>query len=131
MNSYPGVRADPNIPPGIRMLAFLGPSVILLLVAAIAGAQLFRHGRRAYALAGLLALMVLYAGLLDALVLQRRCLLAADSNQPEAVREQALAGMIRGTFFHRGTAASRVRKLAADAATPESLRQFANLCVNE
>ena len=131
MNSYNGVRSDPNVPPGIRMLAFLGPSAVLLLIAAIAGAHLLRHGRRAYALAGLLALMVLYAGLLDALVLQRRSRLAADSNQPEAARAQALAGMIRGTFFHSGTASSRVRALAADAATPDSLRKFANVIVNE
>ncbi|MCX6879038.1 MAG: hypothetical protein NTW21_35300 [Verrucomicrobia bacterium] len=125
INSYPGVRFDPEAPPGIRMLVFLGPSVVLLLLAAIAGAAVFRSGRRAYAFAGMLALMVLYAGVLDAMVLQRRANLANDAGQAESVRALALSGMLDGTFFHGGAAVARIRGIAADPATPEYLRQDA------
>ena len=58
-NSYPGVRHDRHAPPGVRMIAFLGPAVVLLLAAAVAGSVCFRRGRRAPAFAGLLAGMVL------------------------------------------------------------------------
>jgi len=125
INSYPGVRFDANLPPGIRMLDFLGPSAFLLLIAAIAGAAWARRGRRALAFAGLLALMVLYAGLLDEMVLRRRADLTINGGRPESVRALALGGMLRGTFFHRGAALERLREIAADPAIPEGLRQDA------
>jgi len=124
-NSYAGVRFDPNMPPGIRMLAFLGPSAFLLGLAAIAGSVVFRRGWRVPAFAGLLALMVLFAGWLDAMVLHRRADLTTDSEQAESVRCHALSGMVRGTFFHRGTAVARVRALATDRSVPGPLREFA------
>ena len=124
-NSYAGVRYDPNMPPGVRMLAFLGPSAFLLGLAAVAGSVVFRRGRRSLAFAGLLALMVLFAGWLDAMVLHRRTDLTTDSKQVESVRFHALSGMVRGTFFHHGTAVARVGALAADPAVPEPLREFA------
>ena len=123
MNSYPGVRFDPDVPPGIRMLAFLGPAAFLLGMAAMAGSVVFRRGWRMPAFAGLLALMVLYAGLLDALVLQRRANVASDPKEPEPVRTMALAGMVRGTFFHRGTAEQEAREIAAHPATLEARPQ--------
>lgn len=125
LNSYRGVRYDPNLPPGIRMLSFLGPAAFLLGLAAIAGALVFRRGWRMPAFAGLLALMVLYAGGLDLMVLRRRAALTKDSSQPEAARFHAMAGMVRGTYFHRGAAVERVRAMAADPALPASLREFA------
>ena len=124
-NSYRGLRDDPNVPPGIRMLRFLGPSALLLLIAAIAAATCFSRGRRAVAFAGWLTLMVLYAGALDGLVLQRRAGLAGDSSAAEPVRATALGGMLRGTFFHRTAALARLRAIAADPALPETLRQDA------
>lgn len=108
------VSYDPSIPPGIRMLIFLGPAVVLLLLAAIAGSALFSRGRRAYAFTGLLACMVLYAGLLDAAVLQRRARLASDPGQSETVRTHSLTGMACGTFFHTGRAAEKIRQIEAE-----------------
>jgi hypothetical protein len=99
--------------------------VVLLLAAAVAGSVGFRRGRRATAFAGLLAGMVLFAGLLDALVMQRRARLATDPRQPESMRVMAMAGMLRGTFFHEGAAAARVRAIANDPANTDTLRQSA------
>ena len=130
-NSYPGVRFDPNAPPGLRMLVFLGPSAFLLLIAAIAGAVCARRGRRSYSFAALLALTVLYAGGLDALVLQRRVGLTIDASQPESVRAMALGRMLHGTFFHTGAARTRIGEIAADPASPESLQQEARSMVHE
>ncbi len=120
-----GVRFDPYAPPGIRMLVFLGPSVVLLLLAAAAGSALVARGRRAVAFTALLAGMVLYAGLLDAVVLQRRASIAADASQPEAVRACALESMHRGTFFHPGLAAARIREIAKDPTTSAFIRSLA------
>jgi hypothetical protein len=92
-------------PPGIRMLMYLGPSVVLLLLAAVAGSGLFPRGWRAIGFTGLLACMVLYAGLLDGLILHRRARIVADANQPEEVRASALENLQGGTFFHTGRAA--------------------------
>lgn len=131
LNSYPGVRFDAKLPPGIRMLDFLGPSAFLLLIAAIAGAACARRGRRAFAFAGLLALMVLYAGLLDEVVLRRRAGLTNDTGRPESVRALALGGMLRGTYFHRGAALARLREIAADPSIPEALRQDARAMAQE
>lgn len=131
LNSYPGVRYDADVPPGIRMLVFLGPPVVLLGFAAIAGSAVFRRGRRAPAFAGLLAIMVLYAGLLDGLVLQRRASLTKDAGQPENVRLTALADMYRGTFFHSGAAAARIRGIVADQSIPRSLREYARAMISE
>ena len=123
--THRGARPEAKMPPGIRMLMFLGPSAFLLGLAAIAGSVVFRSRRRAPAFAGLLALMVLYAGLLDAVALRRRSGLANDSRQPESVRCLAVADMARVTFFHRGSAVDQVRAIAADPAAPASLRAFA------
>ena len=81
--------------------------------------------------AGLLACMVLYAGGLDGLVLQRRMNLTIDAGRPVTVRSMALAGLLRGTFFHRGGALARLRAIAADPTYPESLRQGARAMVQE
>jgi hypothetical protein len=118
-------QLDPTTPPGIRMLVFLGPSVILLLLAAAVGSALFPRGRRAVAFTGLLTGMVLYAGLLDAVILERRARVATDASQPEIVRGNALETMRRGTFFHPGKATARIRQIAADAATPAFVRSLA------
>lgn len=107
------------------MLTFLGPAAGLPLIAAIAGSMCVRSGRRGYAFTGLLAAMVLYAGLLEAMVLRYRTRLTADTNQPEYVREMALVGMYQGTFFHTGTALSRIREIATNPTNPESLRKLA------
>lgn len=69
--------------------------------------------------------MVLYAGLLDAMVLQHRSMLASDANQPASVRMLAMNAMKQGTFFHSATADARIRAIADDPATPPSLRTFA------
>ena len=131
INSYPGVRLDPKVPPGLRMIAFLGPVAVLFLLGAIAGSVCARRGRRGFAFAGLLVLMVLVAGALDAMVLRRRGSLAMDAGQAESVRAMALGGLLRGTFFHRGAALARLGKIAADPAMPESLRQDARAVAGE
>ena len=117
--------------PGIRMLEFLGPSVVLLLLAAVAGSALFPRGRRAVAFTGLLVCMVLYGGLLDVMILERRARVATDASQPEIVRATALEGMRRGTFFHPGRAVERIRQIAADPATPAFVRSLAEGMGNE
>ena len=131
INSYPGVRLDPKAPPGLRMLAFLGPAAVLLLFGALAGSVCACRGRRGFAFAGLLAVMVLVAGALDAMVLRRRVGLATDAGQPESVRAMALGGLLRGTFFHRGAALARLGEIAADPSLPESLRQDARAVIME
>lgn len=98
-SGYRGIRYDDDTPPGIRMLAYLGPSAFLLLIAATAASMCFRFGLRAPAFAGLTAAMVLYVGILDAMVLQRRANLMADSTKPETLRINAMSA-ISGTFFH-------------------------------
>lgn len=108
--------------PGMRMLAFLGPSALLLLLAAIAGSAVFRRGRRDLAFTALLTGMVLYCGLLDFAVLQRRVHLAGDASQPEVVRITALEGMKSGTFFHTGRAVAGLRRIADDPGTTPTLR---------
>ena len=124
-NSNHRSHFDPTLPPGFRMLEFLGPSVLLLLLAAVVGSALFPRGRRALACTGLLACMVLYAGALDALALERRARIVADASQPENVRVAALACLQKSTFFHTGKAAARLRQIAADPATPAFLRASA------
>lgn len=114
-----------NTPPGIQMAIFLGPSVWLLLLAAAVGSGLFRRGRRALGFAGLMVAMVLYAGLLDAVVMQHRARVASEVSQPESVRLSALENLRRGTFFHAGRAAETIRKMAADPSTPPALRAAA------
>lgn len=125
------VRSDPSMPPGIRMIAFLGPAAVLLLLAAIAGSALFARGRRAYAFTGLLACMVLYAGGLDAIILQRRALLASDPKQSETIRMQSVHGMARGTFFHTGRAVAMIRQIAEDSANPAFIRSQAEALANQ
>lgn len=125
MNSYPGILADSHAPPGIRMLAFLGPAAFLLLLAAIAGAALFRRGRRQAAFTILLAPLVWYAGRLDSMVVQHRAAFLADASQPASQRALAMTDLLGGTFFHTGTARSLLRDFAAAPAQPESLRQLA------
>ena len=124
-HSSHGSQLDPTTPPGIRMLEFLGPSVILLLLAAAVGSALLPRGRRAVAFTGSLTGMVLYAGLLDAVILERRARVATDTSQPETVRATALEGMRRGTYFHPGKATARIRQIAADPATPAFVRSLA------
>jgi hypothetical protein len=109
MNSYPGIRHDPNMPPGIRMLAYLGPAAFLLLLAAAGGSLCFRRGRRGPAFAGLTAAMVLYAGWLDSLVLDRRARVMADSSQSDANRILAMSA-VPGTFFHAKRATALIKQ---------------------
>ena len=130
-HSSHGPRLSSDTPPGIRMLVFLGPSVVLLLLAAIAGSALFPRNRRAVAFTGLLTGMVLYGGLLDSVVLERRARVATDASQPESVRATALDAMQRGTFFHPGKATARIRQIAADPATPAFVRSVAEGMENE
>ncbi len=115
-NSSRRPRLDRSAPPGLRMMVFLGPSALLLLLAAVVGSAWFPQGRRAVGFAGLLAGMVLYAGALDAVVMERRARVAADASQPEIVRAIALDNMRGATFFHTGKAAERVRDLAKSPA---------------
>lgn len=125
-SGYSGGRSmTSSPPPGIQMAIFLGPSVWLLLLAAAVGSGLFRRGRRALGFAGLMVAMVLYAGLLDAVVLQCRARLASEVSQPESVRVRALENLRRGTFFHAGRAAETIRRIAADPSTPADLRALA------
>lgn len=118
-------RSSSNDSPGIRMLAFLGLSTLFLLLAAIAGSAVFRRGWREIAFTALLAGMVLYAGLLEFIVLRYHTRIATDATQPDIVRAAALDGMHFSTFFHTGTAEARIRQIARDPATNATIRSLA------
>ena len=76
---------EPRGLPGIVMLArFVGPAGLLLAVAAGLLAQLFV--RRPLALAGLLAVMVLYVAGMDRLVLRKHLSVARDTNASVVAR---------------------------------------------
>lgn len=117
VSSHTGTRHDPDVPPGIRMFAYVGPSAFLLLLAAIAGSVCFRYGWRGPAFAGLIAAMVVYAGLLDALVLHRRASVMMDSSQPESNRILAMSAM-PGTFFHAKRATFLIDEAAREGKIP-------------
>ena len=123
-SSY-GRQLDQGTPPGIRMMTFLGPSAILLLLASVVGSALFPRRWRALGLTGLLTCMVLYAGLLDGVVMQRRERVATDDSQTEALRASALESLHRGTFFHTGKATAKLREIAAAPRTPAAIRAVA------
>ena len=106
------------------MFAYAGPSAFLLLLAAVCGSMCFRYGRRGPAFAGLTFAMVLYVGLLDAVVLHRRAGVMADPTKPETVRITAMSAMT-GTFFHAKRAGTLIETLLRDPKTPDSLRGIA------
>ena len=108
--------------PGIRMLAYLGPSAFLLLLAAGAGALCFRYGWRAPAFAGLTAAMVIYAGSLDAMVLHRRAGVMTDATQSESNRLHAMSA-IPSTFFHAKRAASVIAEATREGRIRPSVRR--------
>jgi hypothetical protein len=122
--SYRAIGQDRGTPPGIRMFAYTGPSAFLLLLAAVCGSMCFRYGRRGPAFAGLTFALVLYVGLLDAVVLHRRAGVMADSAKPETVRITAMSAMT-GTFFHAKRAGTLIERLLRDPKTPDSLRKIA------
>lgn len=126
-----GRSSSSNEPPGVRMLAFMGLSVIFLLLAAIAGSAVFRRGRRELGFTALLTGMVLYAGLLEFIVLRHNTRLATDAAQPDIVRASALDGMRFSTFFHTGTAEARIRQIAKDPATTPTIRSLAEALRDE
>lgn len=121
-HSYRGTRYDEDAPPGVRMLAYLGPSSVLLLLAAAAGALCFRRGWKRLAFAGLLAGMVLYAGTLDRLVLERRAAVMTDDTKPEIARITAMSAL-SGTFFHAKHAASLIAEARRAGKIPPALQK--------
>jgi hypothetical protein len=121
-SSHTGTRYDPDVPPGMRMFAYLGPSAFLLLLAAIAGSLCFRYGWRGPAFAGLIAAMVLYAGLLDALVLHHRASVMADSSKSESSRILAMSAM-PGTFFHAKRAEFLIDEAVREGKIPSAMRK--------
>lgn len=123
-SGLPRLRDDSNTAPGLRMFAYLGPASWLLVLAAAAGSLCFRRGWRGPAFTGLTACMVLYAGVIDALVLQRRARVIADSGKPESTRVIA-AVSLQGTFFHKARAVELLDEIARDASAPTSLREAA------
>ena len=119
-SSHTGTRYDPDVPPGIRMFAYLGPSAFLLLLAAIAGSLCFRYGWRGPAFAGWIAAMVFYAGLLDALVLHHRTSVMVDSSKTESSRILAMSAL-PGTFFHAKRAAFLIDEAAREGKIPHAM----------
>jgi hypothetical protein len=117
-------RHDGDTPPGIRMFDYAGPSVFLLLLAAVCGSMCFRYGRRGPAFAGLTFALVLYLGLLDAVVLHRRAGVMADPTKSETIRITSMSAMT-GTFFHAKRAGTLIERLLQDPKTPETLRGIA------
>lgn len=113
-----------NSAPGFRMLSYLGPAACWLALAAIAGSLWFRRGRRVPAFAGLTVAMVLYAGSLDALVLQHRLQVMKDASLPELTRFKTLLSL-QSTFFHKARANAAIDGISRDAKAPALLRETA------
>ena len=124
-NSGQRDRFTADTPPGMRMLHYMGPASVLLLLAGLCGAQCFRRGQRAMAAVALLALMVMFAGALDLLVLQRRAAVMADSREEISTRVEALMHA-QESFFHRARAMEQINNLAQDAGAPAVLRDAAH-----
>lgn len=114
-----GPRLDPANPPGAEMLRKLGPASVLLLFAAIAGAQCFL--RRGTAFAGLLAGMVLFAGTADYLIMRRHAARALDASLSPALR-QAACDQAGQTFFHQAAATRLLSTTRAVLAQPTAER---------
>ena len=117
-----GAKSSKATIPGIRMLAYLGPSAFLLLLAAGAGSLCFRYGWRAPAIAALTAAMVIYAGSLDAMVLHRRAGVMTDATQSESNRLHAMSA-IPSTFFHAKRAASVIAEATREGRIRPSVRR--------
>lgn len=112
-----------ELPPGLVALApYVGPAGLLLLVAAILLAQLFTY--RPLAVAGMLAVMVLYVAVLDGLALSTHLGRLRDAGAPVSER---MRGCVQAgdTFFHRASADRALRAVAEDASAPDELRQLA------
>lgn len=92
---------DPDMPPAYRLMEALGVSSIILIFAAALLAQVFV--RRGLAFAGLLALCMGYAAVLDRLAMGFHSGKLADKQQPMEDRVMA-AEALRGTYFYKDTA---------------------------
>jgi hypothetical protein len=108
-------------PAGIRLAKNMGFSFGWLMVAALFLSQCF--ARRGMALAGILALCILYVAALD------RAALAAHvsklENKDLTVETRALAAeSLFDTFFYRNSAMKAADRAAKDATNPESLRKL-------
>jgi hypothetical protein len=112
-------RQSPDPSPAFRMLKILGPAMLLLLLAAALLAQVF--ARRGLAFAGTLACVLLYAALLDRLVLAAHARRLADADQPVAVRCLAVAAL-PGTVFYQTSAKAALTAAAQDPSAPAALR---------
>jgi len=119
-NHFPRVpvRYQQGIP-GIAMIGRFGPVCLLLLAAAILFTQLFIW--RPIALAGMLAVMVLYVAALDRAVLGASLSRLADTKLPVTSRVLA-AQNARMTFFYAETARERYDAVIEDRNEPEALK---------
>jgi hypothetical protein len=68
--------------------------------------------------------MVLYAGSLDALVLQHRLQVMKDASLPELTRFKTLLSL-QSTFFHKARANAAIDGISRDAKAPALLRETA------
>jgi hypothetical protein len=117
------VPSDEDIPlRGLGAAVHFGVASLLLLVAAILFSQLF--ARKGLAFAETLSGVVLFTAVLDRAALGSHLSRVEDKEAPIAVR---MTGCVHAadTFFYRGTAASRLRSVMEDDATPETLRDLA------
>ncbi len=84
---------------GINMLAYTGPASALLLLAAILASQCFQHRGRAFV--GSLVVAVLFAVVMDRIMVERHASWLADHPTASLHREAVVARMQR-SFFHAG-----------------------------
>jgi hypothetical protein len=117
-----GPRFKSRLPLPVGLIRHLGTTSLLLLLAAIFLAQLFK--RRSLAFAGVLAGVILYAATLDRLVLGAHLRRIADPQTPIASRLTACTGTTC-TFFYGRTAHAGLERLGQDESAPAALRTAA------
>jgi hypothetical protein len=93
--------ATVNRPPALRLMEALGVSSIILIFAAVLLAQIFV--RRGLAFAGMLALCMGYAAVLDRLAVGIHSGKLADPQQPMEIRIMA-AEALHSSYFYKETA---------------------------
>lgn len=91
-------QAQPN---GINMLAYTGPASALLLLAAILASQCFQHRGRAFV--GVLVAAVLFAIVMDRIMVERHASWLAD-HPADSMQRDAVISRMRASFFHDGLA---------------------------
>jgi len=117
-------RASLNFQPvrGLVLMAHIGLSSLLLVVAAVLLAQIFK--RRGLAFAGVLTLVILFVAVLDYSVLDTHLEHLNDTGASLTTRTTACR-QAAGSFFYSDTALREIEAVAASDQTPKMLRNQA------